>query len=818
MLFFINTFCISAGTKVVTNRGLVAIENVLTSDLVWDGDSWISQKGVLYKGSKSVIMAYGIWLTPNHKVRTNHGWTEAIQGYDREEIRLPDGYSEKWSISQHDTGSMVSSVRVREGMDSGREQLASGPHCELRVQKGRKEGYSRAERRPHIRGMDDHEGEVSKSKQYVLSSLRREEDTNRHSLDEVRELPERHGEATSRINIGTHRQQRELHKVELQMGDPQRTGEQHKTQYKSRYAEVYDILNCGPKQAFTVIGVNGRPLLVHNCFTYDPDLSPKSTVIPFITYYYQDVAFDDIKGAIEQKYDELMEKARRMGLTWIVLVIFFWFWLFRDFNTFRLLSIKEDLVDNTDDPDCLFWKLLFLLNHLPKFLKPEYVYKHMGLANTDNNSTITGYTTTSDTARSGRCTAMFPDEFATVPDGDGIEKATQAVTKCRLFNSTHQGTGTTFYRLSLKDTLKKLVLHWSLHPIYNRGLYYAKDGKLVLHDKEFKAKVTVSRIDYNFPEDYPFRLDGKLRSPWYDNECDRASHPMQIAQELDMDPFASDFQFFDGAMIQEIETEFVRPPFLEGTLEFDEDSLEPLRFIEGKNGPLKLWIYPDIYGKIPSGIEFGSGVDISAGTGASNSTASFGNLRTREKLAEYADPNIKPEAFARLQIAMHRWFNNSFMVPDGAGPGRIFCDELIKLGFRNLYFRRNEEGLTKKVGDKPGVFLNPKEKTAIFGAYRNALKQKTFTQRSHEANQECLAYVYTTGNSVEHSYALSSPDPSGAGASHGDRATADALLNKCFEFMGGDKMLVAASGKIPKFCYAARKQAREDKAKQENEW
>ncbi|GAG28248.1 unnamed protein product, partial [marine sediment metagenome] len=221
--------------------------------------------------------------------------------------------------------------------------------------------------------------------------------------------------------------------------------------------------------------------------------------------------------------------------------------------------------------------------------------------------------------------------------------------------------------------------------------------------------VTVSRIEYKFPEEYPFRLDGKLRSPWYDNECDRASHPMQIAQELDMDPFASDFQYFDSDVISAIEQEDCKPPYLEGILEFDEDSLEPIEFVKAEGGHLKLWIYPDVYGHFPEDLTVGAGHDISAGTGASNTTGSYVNLRTGEKIAEYANPWIKPETFANLAIALAKYFNKAFMVFDGAGPGRIFGDTVIRR-YRNVYYRRNEESLSKKVSDKPGVFLNPKGK------------------------------------------------------------------------------------------------------------
>lgn len=32
-----------------------------------------------------------------------------------------------------------------------------------------------------------------------------------------------------------------------------------------RLESVYDLLNCGPRQRFTVRGADGRPFIVHNC-------------------------------------------------------------------------------------------------------------------------------------------------------------------------------------------------------------------------------------------------------------------------------------------------------------------------------------------------------------------------------------------------------------------------------------------------------------------------------------------------------------------------------------------------------------------------
>jgi hypothetical protein len=293
---------------------------------------------------------------------------------------------------------------------------------------------------------------------------------------------------------------------------------------------------------------------------------------------------------------------------------------------------------------------------------------------------------------------------------------------------------------------------------------------------------------------------------------------MIIAQELDMDPFSSDFQYFDPIMINEIETEHVCNPYYEGMLEFDEDSLDPLEYVEGENGHLRLWLHPELDGTIEYGLEVGCGVDISAGTGASNSTATFVNLRTGEKIAEYANPYVKPEYYAHVVIAMCKWLNNAFLLFDASGPtGEVFSQEIMRLGYRNLYYRRNEDGMNKKVSDKPGVFLNKKPRARLLGLYRRCLKDRIFIQRSHEANQECLEYIQKSAEEIVHSSSVNNIDPSGAGLSHGDRCIADACAAKLLEFLG--KMPKKGDdATIPENCWASRQRDRERKERKAKEW
>ena len=45
--------CIAEGELVLTDQGLVPIEKVTVDMKLWDGQSWVSHDGVIYKGERS---------------------------------------------------------------------------------------------------------------------------------------------------------------------------------------------------------------------------------------------------------------------------------------------------------------------------------------------------------------------------------------------------------------------------------------------------------------------------------------------------------------------------------------------------------------------------------------------------------------------------------------------------------------------------------------------------------------------------------------------------------------------------------------------
>lgn len=60
--------CIAEGQLVLTNHGLIPIQDITTNDLVWDGEGWVQHDGVVCRGIKEVITYEGLTATPDHYV------------------------------------------------------------------------------------------------------------------------------------------------------------------------------------------------------------------------------------------------------------------------------------------------------------------------------------------------------------------------------------------------------------------------------------------------------------------------------------------------------------------------------------------------------------------------------------------------------------------------------------------------------------------------------------------------------------------------------------------------------------------------------
>jgi hypothetical protein len=785
VLFWIN--CIAEGTMVVTDRGNVPIEQVRPDDLLWDGDRWVTHDGLLHKGERRVIWAHGIQCTPDHKIWTVKGWQAASEGHDRAEVRLPDGYSPSAKQDRKARSALVGAVRLRQGVVGEGTPPSSGHDRQLRMP-ARERADSRHDRNARLQGVATTQDEMRKSEHPVLQVLRRSRNHRLQTVGKVRELLRGHGTPTEGNVAGQNRQRRKLRAEQLSMGDTQTADAQHETNRAHRNDQrndhaggsgqdrrrggrddqsetgiglggrrhhqtkdgaeektVYDLLNCGPDHAFVVVDCDGRPLRVSNCaaWTYDPRRSPSR--IPFVTWPFQDEAIDAMAVAILKGGDLAIAKSRDMGASWLILAILTWRFLFHQGESFLVASRTKPYVDDGGNPKSLFWKIVYMIRHCPKWMVPAIERTDMKLVCQSNDTVIEGESTTGNLARGSRLTAMLIDEFgaAEVRDSYAAMSSTRDATNCRIFNSTLPRNVNAFYDIIAQDQMPKIILHWKRHPHKAKGIY----------------------IDHA----------NRITSPWREAQKKRIVSPIEMSLEVDCELVSAQGNFYPGELLADLGGK-CEPPDFEGDAQVLQDgsvSMEPRM-----GGTLRVW---GEWARPVANRRLVVGCDISMGTGASNSVMSFGDAQTGVKFAEWCDPTTIPERMGALCAALCRYFTapgdmEPLVVWEAPGPGRIFADALQSSGHANLW-RRQQDGRESPsyMDGQIGWMPTRDSKKALHGRYRTALSCGQFVNRSAPAVNELAEIVFAEDGQVEHRKSRGI-DPSGARDNHGDRPTADALL------------------------------------------
>lgn len=540
--------------------------------------------------------------------------------------------------------------------------------------------------------------------------------------------------------------------------------------------------------------------------TYDPRVPSEAKVLPFNTYPFQDEAFAKVLGVLGIR-DVAAEKSRDMGLSWMFLAIIDWRWRFYRDESMMLVSRKEDLVDDRENEDALLPKLDFIERHLPPFLQvPDRSRRHLHLFHPGRGNTITGTATTGDIGRGGRRFLMLLDEYGSFGLSEGYEAdaASRDVCNCRLINSTPKGINTAHHDLVVKSkeagaVILPLRFHWPQHPEKRPGLYTSKAGRVQLLDTEYRHQ-----------ENYPFVLDGKLRSPWYDVQCKRSASYAAIAQELDLDYIGAGDPFFVETILAEHERNFVYAPLSIGRLEHDRQTGQPKKFVEAPGGSLSLWLNLDTTGRPSTYGGFVVGADVSRGTGASDSCLSVVNSYTGEKVAEYASRTISVHRFAVLAVAVCRFFRGAdggpaYLKFEASGPGESFRAAAEETGFANLY---TENG-------KTGMYMTGPRKLALMDGYAESLARGDYTNHSAEAIKECRAYVHLANGGVGHSKALASTQASGKGANHGDRVIADVVACSALKAGGKERDVPQI---VDARSFGGRQVARKRNAREEKHW
>ncbi len=256
--------CIAEGSLVLTDSGLVPIEKVKMWHKVWDGENFVKHKGVIYKGIKEVITYGGLEATEDHLI-----W---VDGTDKP-IRFGDAAASSAHLLQ--SGAGREAVRIYKNNKCGKKipkKLARAKNFRgvrklwknsvvLLIQFNRWQNkwvskmFTASENTKMARSkIHSSKTEMHKPKRWKLPQLwwkRYRVQIQKYFRSwfmDDRKL----WTSGKRNGTGSNRRGWSLRTGKFKMGNTSRK--------LSKSKRVYDILECGPNNRFTVSDV-----LVHNC-------------------------------------------------------------------------------------------------------------------------------------------------------------------------------------------------------------------------------------------------------------------------------------------------------------------------------------------------------------------------------------------------------------------------------------------------------------------------------------------------------------------------------------------------------------------------
>lgn len=186
------------------------------------------------------------------------------------------------------------------------------------------------------------------------------------------------------------------------------------------------------------------------CWTFDPRVERGSSYLPFNLYPFQEEYVLALIECIDIGEDTFTEKSRDMGMSWLVMLILQYCFLYRSGWDFLVGSISEsDVCTATDDPSTLFGKFRFNYQRLPYWMKPKkgIVDKKLMVQNLDNNNVISGKAATTSFGRGPRKRAVFLDEFSYWENQEVIYGGLANTTRCRIVGGTPYGEDSEYYRI-----------------------------------------------------------------------------------------------------------------------------------------------------------------------------------------------------------------------------------------------------------------------------------------------------------------------------------------------------------------------------------
>lgn len=170
-------------------------------------------------------------------------------------------------------------------------------------------------------------------------------------------------------------------------------------------------------------------------------------LMPFILFPRQREFIQWLWAKYKAQEDGIVVKSRDCGASWLFMSFCVCLMRLERGASFGIGSRKEDLVDRSGDPDCLFWKARTFMKYLPREIRGPWDWKrnnaHKRTWCDDTDCSTTGEAG-DDIGRGGRKTIYGVDEHAFVERPKLVDAALSGNTNCRIEISTVNGLANTF--------------------------------------------------------------------------------------------------------------------------------------------------------------------------------------------------------------------------------------------------------------------------------------------------------------------------------------------------------------------------------------
>ena len=286
--------CLGGNTLVLTEFGWKRIRDITIEEHVFDGIDWVKHGGLVYQGVRPVGEMFGVVLTPDHRVFTLEGWKSASQceGFTTSPIRVFNSHRIRrfeWAKKSLESALHLWGNCDPPGFRTGSRTWHQNPVLWLQslgTHVGTASDPPDVET-PRLRSLAKHVSEMYERQASCLQKLWWSRDSS--IMGFVRAVLGGHEKRVSEwIRHRSDRQQWSLLQEELSMGDEtselrqppkfhkgwglfhprtestSRNPQEHTVLPPQTRVATYDLMNCGPRRQFVVMG-NSGPMIVHNC-------------------------------------------------------------------------------------------------------------------------------------------------------------------------------------------------------------------------------------------------------------------------------------------------------------------------------------------------------------------------------------------------------------------------------------------------------------------------------------------------------------------------------------------------------------------------